>query len=309
MACTAVQFTPAGTHCVAGYADGSLRLYGMGANAIMWSAGRHAAPVAAVHCHPQLPLVLSASRWAAAGRAPPARARCNCAPAACSLQPALPRLWAHGSLAARRADGPLAAPPRRRDGMLAVTQATSAQLQHTCLQLAGSPTPLHCLALHPSAATAAATWLDRFVVLTAPWQGPDAQVLASYRCPAVPPETPEGVQALAAFLPHTERLLVFSSPCLLGTVLVFDYVSGSVARSISLPQTICSLAPASDGSVVALGGRGGAVYVVDAREPRYTQLEGQLLPVQAVQLTAGSRQLVAAAGSTLSIHSRDAFAA
>jgi ABC-type microcin C transport system permease subunit YejE len=38
----------------------------MRSNTIMWSAGRHPAPLAAVHCHPELPLVLSASRWGAA---------------------------------------------------------------------------------------------------------------------------------------------------------------------------------------------------------------------------------------------------
>jgi hypothetical protein len=51
------------------------------------------------------------------------------------------------------------------------------------------------------------------------------------------------------------------------------------------------------------------VYVVDGQEQRYTQLAGQMLPVQAMQLTAGSGQLISAAGGTLSIHSRDAFAA
>jgi hypothetical protein len=60
--CTAVQFTPAGSHCAAGYADGSLRLYDMRHNTIMWSVGRHPAPVAAVLCHPDQPLIMSASR-------------------------------------------------------------------------------------------------------------------------------------------------------------------------------------------------------------------------------------------------------
>lgn len=193
--------------------------------------------------------------------------------------------------------------------MLAVTEATTARLQHQCLQLAGSPTPLHCLALHPSAATAAATWLDRFVVFTAPWHSPSTTILASYRCPAVPAETPEGVQALAAFMPHAARLLIFTSPCLMGTVLLFDYEAGAVVRSISLPQVICSLQPAADGTVVALGGQAGAVYVLDGAEPRYTQLTGHMQPVQAVQFTAGSQRLLAAAGSTLSIYNREAFRA
>lgn len=65
--CTAVQFTPAGSHCVAGYADGSLRLYDMRHNTIMWSVGRHPAPVAAVLCHPDQPLIMSASRCGLVG--------------------------------------------------------------------------------------------------------------------------------------------------------------------------------------------------------------------------------------------------
>jgi hypothetical protein len=111
-------------------------------------------------------------------------------------------------------------------------------------------------------------------------------------------------------MPHAARLLLFTSPCLMGTVLLFDYeADGAVVRSISLPQIICSLQPAADGTVVALGGQAGAVYVLDGAEPRYTQLTGHMQAVQAVQFTAGSQRLLAAAGSTLSIYERQAFRA
>lgn len=59
------------------------------------------------------------------------------------------------------------------------------------------------------------------------------------------------------------QLLAYSSPLLLGKVLVFDYRLASVVHSISVTQMVRSLALSPDGSLAVLGGTGGSVYVAE----------------------------------------------
>jgi hypothetical protein len=73
-----------------------------------------------------------------------------------------------------------------------------------CHDLTGSITPLHKMAVNTSAAAAAdggssaeaaasniaaAAWLDRVLVFSAPWQASSAQVLCCYQCPEVSTHT------------------------------------------------------------------------------------------------------------------------
>lgn len=67
--CTAASFTAAGGHCVAGYADGALRLFAADSAALVWACGRHAQRIVSVCCHATKPLVLSASRSVRRGQA------------------------------------------------------------------------------------------------------------------------------------------------------------------------------------------------------------------------------------------------
>ncbi|KAF6264700.1 hypothetical protein COO60DRAFT_1654818 [Scenedesmus sp. NREL 46B-D3] len=87
-----------------------------------------------------------------------------------------------------------------RDGLISVTNTESSRLVACCHDLTGSATPLHMLAVNGSAAptpaaprdsdagasaysVAAAAWLDRVLVFSAPWQASSAQVMCSYECP------------------------------------------------------------------------------------------------------------------------------
>lgn len=89
-----------------------------------------------------------------------------------------------------------------RDGLVSVTNLESSRLVACCQDLTGTITPLHMLAVNTSAAPAAAAhgnssagaaasnmaaaaWLDRVLVFSAPWQASSAAVLSSYQCPEV----------------------------------------------------------------------------------------------------------------------------
>jgi hypothetical protein len=173
----------------AGYADGCLRLLGLvrGGAAVLWSAVRHASPVVALEWHPTQPLLLSASRWAAGMQGHlihlgPKGVACRRARG--GAPPSLPR-----SLSPRAPS----APPRARDGAVAVTHADTSRLVASSSDLSRSATPLHALALSRGgggAGLCAAAWLDRLVVFEAPWaagagRGGAVRATAEYRCPEV----------------------------------------------------------------------------------------------------------------------------
>jgi hypothetical protein len=91
-----------------------------------------------------------------------------------------------------------------RDGLISVTNTESSRLVACCQDLTGGITPLHMMAVNTSTASpadggssagaaasniAAAAWLDRVLVFSAPWQASSAQVLCSYQCPEVSTST------------------------------------------------------------------------------------------------------------------------
>jgi hypothetical protein len=93
-----------------------------------------------------------------------------------------------------------------RDGLISVTNTKSSRLVACCQDLTGTITPLHMLAVNTSAAPAAsahsdsgagaaanhmaaAAWLDRVLVFSAPWQASSAAVLSTYQCPEVSRQT------------------------------------------------------------------------------------------------------------------------
>jgi hypothetical protein len=60
---TSTTSSSSSSKIVAGYADGCLRCYDVGACCVTWSSVRHPASIVALLAHPTQPLVMAASRW------------------------------------------------------------------------------------------------------------------------------------------------------------------------------------------------------------------------------------------------------
>ena len=109
------------------------------------------------------------------------------------------------------------------------------------------------------------------------------------------------VPALAQFVPSSTKLVAYSSPLLLGKVLLFDYRSSCVVRSVHLTQMVASMHLARDGSSMAFGGMAGSVFLVDVDTGRWDEMKAHMVGarVQAVQFAADSSRLVTASGSVM----------
>jgi hypothetical protein len=123
-----------------------------------------------------------------------------------------------------------------RDGSICVTHTDTSRLVTFCADLTPSATPLHALAASPSGGRCAAAWLDRFVVIPAPWRGgtrsgcgnsDNGGATLEYRCPEVSHH-----QALTARKPG--RYLMFADLGLLAGIFITKYNS---AHSQLTPTT------------------------------------------------------------------------
>ncbi len=70
------------------------------------------------------------------------------------------------------------------------------------------------------------------------------------------------------------QLIAYSSPLLLGKVLLFDYRIASVVRSVALPQMVRSVALAPTGAMLAAGCMGGSVFLIETESGRWTEMHG-----------------------------------
>ncbi|WIA37015.1 hypothetical protein OEZ86_013999 [Tetradesmus obliquus] len=287
---TAVAFLPGHGSCMVGYAYGRLALLDLAPaaaaadtadeepgssqhsagslGAIRWSVARHASPVVSLALHPCQPLVMAASR----------------------------------------------------DGLVSVTNLESSRLVACCQDLTGTITPLHMLAVNTSAAPAAAAhgnssagaaasnmaaaaWLDRVLVFSAPWQASSAAVLSSYQCPEVPASLPTS-RTSVAFIPGSAKLLLFSSPCLQAAALLLDATTGQPLRELQLPGCPSSSTASPCGQLLAFGLHDGRVVLVDAAGDASSELgacAAGRVPVAAIAFAAGGKRLLAAAGSIVTV--------
>ena len=172
----------------------------------------------------------------------------------------------------------------------------------------GSPPLLQSLALSEgNGSVAAAAWSTHFAVFATPWDEIPVTTLATFRCAPAPDASgsssssgslSQDVPACIQFVPGSSRALAYTSPLLLGKVIVFDYRLSTVTRSVGLPQMIRSMHLAAGGSM-AMGGTVGSVFLVDGESGRWSELTGHRSPVSAVQFTADGGTLVSAAGGSL----------
>ncbi|KXZ51900.1 hypothetical protein GPECTOR_11g333 [Gonium pectorale] len=170
---------------------------------------------------------------------------------------------------------------------------------------------MQALAVSPGvgASLAAAGWRDRFVVFPAPWDDPSCTAIAEYDVPlrdgdheldgdrnSLSPDVP----ALLAFVGSGTKLLTYSSPLLLGAVLVFDYRLSAVVRRVRIPQMVRSLALSPDGELLLLGTMKRGAFMVHLASGNTEFLDGHTQgPVTAVAFSSDGRYAVTAASSVL----------
>lgn len=127
----------------------------------------------------------------------------------------------------------------------------------------------------------------------------------SYHLPQVPDSLPQGVEPRVVFLPHSPRLLLFSSPCLGATALLFDAAANRPLRTLALPAPAAALAAAPCGRYIAFGMENGGVLVADTEGEASVELSGHIRPVRALAFGAGG-ELVSAAGEAMWVWQPDA---
>ena len=108
----------------------------------------------------------------------------------------------------------------------------------------------------------------------------------------------EGAASIA-FMPSNPACVAFSCPRLHGRVIVYDFRVASAVQTIDLPQPVCSLAASPDASLLAIGGSGATVFLVDADAVAWRELRGHVQPVRAVAFANNGSSVVSAAGATL----------
>ncbi|KAF8065716.1 WDR90 [Scenedesmus sp. PABB004] len=272
---SAVAFDPGAAACVVGYADGALDLVDLGGQQQGQARAEGGAAAPAV------------IRWSAVRHASPV--------VGLALQPGAEHVMAAS-----------------RDGLITVTHAGSGRLVSSCRDFTGCATPLHAFAVHGGAphgggagAPAAAAWLDRLLVFSAPWAAAEARVLARFECPEVPEALPD-VRSCVAFVPGSANLLLFTSACLGPGALLYDFAAAAPLRRIELPghAAVASVAVCPRGALFAFGRTDGRTLVTDACGEGAAELRDRGAPghpVAALAFTAGGRQLVSAAGPLLAV--------
>jgi hypothetical protein len=127
----------------------------------------------------------------------------------------------------------------------------------------------------------------------------------------VPVDLPPRATSCVAFVPGSASLLLFTSPCLRATALLFSYTQGAPLREVHLSGVPTSLAVSPMGQVFALGLQGARVLLVDAAlgassellacDGGASDLSCNARDVRSVTFLAGGRQLAAAVGGVLTV--------
>jgi hypothetical protein len=111
-------------------------------------------------------------------------------------------------------------------------------------------------------------------------------------------------RSTVAFIPGSSKLLLFSSPCLQGSALLLDIISGQPLRQLLLPGCPSSTAVSPGGQLLAFGLHDGRVVLADAAGEASSELgacAAGRVPVAALTFTNSGKRLLAAAGSIVTI--------
>lgn len=105
--------------------------------------------------------------------------------------------------------------------------------------------------------------------------------------------------ACVAFVPSTPVTVLYTSPKLQGSIVVFDHRTSSVMHTIDLTQSICSLSVRPDGRMIAAGGVNGTVFLVDQQSVSSSELHGHCGPVHASTFGSCGTYLLTGSRSTM----------
>jgi WD40 repeat protein len=105
--------------------------------------------------------------------------------------------------------------------------------------------------------------------------------------------------ASITFLPERQSCVAFSCTRLCGQVLVFDFRTSTVLHTIDLPQVVCSLCASPVGGLLAAGGKGATVFLLDAHATSWRELSGHLHAVQSIAFTSDGAGVLSAGRSTV----------
>ena len=86
---------------------------------------------------------------------------------------------------------------------------------------------------------------------------------------------------------------------MLGKVVILDYRLAQPVRSVAMTQMIGSLTASPDGNLVACGGTGGTVFLIERSTGKWLELDGHMHPVTALHFSPDSTRLVTGGGSAL----------
>jgi len=143
----------------------------------------------------------------------------------------------------------------------------------------------------------AGAWSTHMVVFSTPWEDSSVEVLAVYRCKESLGALSHDIPAIARFVPKNAKVVAYSSPLLLGKVVLFDYRTATATNSVCIPQQVCSMSFAPDAQMLALGGVGHSVFLaldLGAKEEPL-ELKGHRCPVGAVAFVDSPARGTAAA--------------
>eukprot|EP00798_Chlamydomonas_sp_ICE-L_P014443 gene14443-20451_t len=266
-ACTAAAINPSDGTLLAGYSNGGLRLISIRDVSVLWTIERHTvtipggggSPVVSVQLHPRRTLAISAAK-----------------------------------------NGSIAVTNLSTSELAVFVDEFVAPISKVPSTASPDAPPLDCLAVsYGGASMCAAAWSTHFVVFACPWEESLMRDVAIYRCEESAGSLSTDVPSAISFVPGDAKAVVYTSPLLLGKILLFDYRLARVSRSIVLTQMSRSLAVSPDGHFLAVGGMGGSSYVIDYENGKWVELSGHIHPVSALQFSGDSCRLVSAAGTSM----------
>lgn len=100
-------------------------------------------------------------------------------------------------------------------------------------------------------------------------------------------------------MPSNPACLAFSCPGLHSRVIIYDFRIASTVQTVDLPQAVTSLAASPSAGVLAVGGDGATVFLVDAGAVAWRELRGHVDSVRTVAFANNGRSVVSAAGAAM----------
>mmetsp|Transcript_2561 Transcript_2561/g.6727 ORF Transcript_2561/g.6727 Transcript_2561/m.6727 type:complete len:950 (+) Transcript_2561:248-3097(+) len=264
-ACTKAVFCDDSKLCIAGYEDGTLRAFDLDKVAVLWTVSRHKCSVVALQTSDTGRAVLS----------------CGADASLAVTDVASSKLTVHATdmMDARGGGGALGGAGLHTERLTIHDLAVSARDHRMC----------------------ALMWAERLVIFPTPWLKAQCGAVAEWKAPGVEPPARHGHRASCAFSPRDSHIVMFSTPASQGQIKMFDFRDCTITRTVDLPQPVMFLRPSLNGTLVAAGGVGNSVFLVDYGSGAWSELAGHNAPVAGVAFSSNSRRVFSCGGETMMV--------